>query len=81
MSLSPTYGPYASGPASLARHRNPLQRLGDAVLNSVIRPLALIRDRAKLREELAVLDHRERKDLGISDLDTFIAGWRPDQRA
>lgn len=69
MSLSPTYGPSVSTPIPLAGF---WRRLGDAV--------ALAHARAKLREELAVLDHRELKDIGVTDLDTFVAGWIPGRR-
>ena len=80
MSLSPTYSSGASAPAPLAPPLNPLRRLGDAVLNALLRPLVERHQRAMLHAELSALDHRERKDIGIADLDTFVAGWRPDQR-
>ena len=64
----------------MARQRNPLQRMGSALFHALLRPLAERHERAMLHAELSALDHRERKDIGITDLDTFVAGWRPDQR-
>ncbi|KIL98343.1 hypothetical protein CCC_03626 [Paramagnetospirillum magnetotacticum MS-1] len=43
----------------------------------VMAPLSLHLERARLRDELASLDHRELKDIGISNIDSFVAGWRP----
>lgn len=75
MSLSPTLRPCASSPVSEGRT---LLGLVASVLDSrLLAPLALRLERARLRDELAGLDHRELKDIGISDVDSFVAGWRP----
>ncbi|MBI3446752.1 MAG: DUF1127 domain-containing protein [Magnetospirillum sp.] len=73
MPLSPTYG---FGTVSLMGLRSVWQHLCDIVAERVV----LARARAQLRQELDSLDHRELKDIGITDVETFIAGWTPDQR-
>ncbi len=77
MSLSPTVRPCA--PHSTAEgHGRTLLGLAASFLDSrIVAPLALHLERARLRDELAVLDHRELKDIGVTDIDTFVAGWRP----
>lgn len=40
-------------------------------------PLAEHRKRIRLNEELSQLDHRELKDLGISDPVSYADRWRP----
>lgn len=77
MSLSPTVRPCA--PHSTAEgHGRTLLGLAASFLDSrIVASLALHLERARLRDELAVLDHRELKDIGVTDIDTFVAGWRP----
>jgi uncharacterized protein YjiS (DUF1127 family) len=75
MSLSPALRPCS--PASSEGHgRSFAAQVAGFVENRVLAPLALHFERARLREELVALDHRELKDIGISDIDTFVAGWR-----
>lgn len=75
MSLSPTVRPCTPSPVSEGRT---LLGLAASFLDSrIVAPLALHLERARLRDELAGLDHRELKDIGISDIDSFVAGWRP----
>lgn len=76
MPLSSTASPgsVSHGDASL------LHRLVDGAVTRLIAPIARHVERMRLREELAGLDRRELKDLGISDLETFLVGWKPDSR-
>lgn len=75
MSLSPTVRSCAPSPVSEGRT---LLGLAAGFLDSrIVAPLALRLERSRLRDELVELDHRELKDIGISDVDSFVAGWRP----
>ncbi|ARJ65763.1 hypothetical protein WV31_08885 [Magnetospirillum sp. ME-1] len=75
MSLSPTIRPCASSSGSEGRS---LLGLAASFLDRrIVAPLALRFERTRLRDELAGLDHRELKDIGITDVDSFVAGWRP----
>lgn len=71
MPLSPTLGPAAASHAAASL----LHRLLDGAVARFVAPIALHVERLRLREELTGLDHRELKDLGISDLETFLVGW------
>lgn len=73
MPLSPTVGPASISHAAAAL----LHRLVDGAVARLVAPVALHVERLRLREELSGLDHRELKDLGISDLETFLVGWNP----
>ncbi|WP_041041569.1 DUF1127 domain-containing protein [Paramagnetospirillum magnetotacticum] len=75
MSLSPTIQPCAPAPASDGR--SVLGTILEILESRVMAPLSLHLERARLRDELASLDHRELKDIGISNIDSFVAGWRP----
>lgn len=75
MSLSPTVRPCASSP--LSEGRTLLGLAAGFLGRRIVAPLALRFERARLRDELVELDHRELKDIGISNVDSFVAGWRP----
>lgn len=75
MSLSPTLQP--SAPAQVSAGRTLLGRVAGFLDSRIVAPLALHLERARLRDELAELDHRELKDIGVSDIDSFVAKWRP----
>lgn len=71
----------AAGSASIAHGAALLlHRLVEGAHARLIAPVALHVERLRLREELAGLDHRELRDLGISDLETFLVGWTPPSR-
>ncbi|BAE51554.1 hypothetical protein amb2750 [Paramagnetospirillum magneticum AMB-1] len=74
MSLSPTVQPCA--PAPVSDGRSVLGLIAELVDSRIIAPLARHMERARLRDELVELDHRELKDIGVSDVDSFVAGWR-----
>lgn len=77
MSLSPTFRPVAPH-GSLEGQGHSLSGWALKALDRwILLPLALRSERTRLREELAGLDHRELKDIGISHIDTFVAGWSP----
>lgn len=75
MSLSPTFRSCAPTPVS--EGRTFLGLVAGFLDSRIAAPLALRLERARLRDELSALDHRELKDIGISDIDSFVAGWRP----
>ncbi len=74
MSLSPAVQPCA--PHSTVESHGLLSLAARFFDSRVIAPLAAHFERVRLRDELSALDHRELKDIGISDLDSFVAGWR-----
>ncbi|WP_096702038.1 DUF1127 domain-containing protein [Magnetospirillum sp. 15-1] len=76
MSLSPTVRPCAPHSSAEGHGRTLLGLAADFLDSRIVAPLALHFERARLRDELVGLDHRELKDIGISDVDTFVAGWR-----
>lgn len=75
MPLSPALRP-CSPTSTEGQGRSFAAQAAGFVENRILAPLALHFERIRLREELVALDHRELKDLGISDVDTFVAGWR-----
>ncbi|EME67996.1 hypothetical protein H261_20664 [Paramagnetospirillum caucaseum] len=75
MSLSPTIRPCSPSPASDGRSL--LGLAVDFLDSRIVAPLAVHFERARLREELYGLDHRELKDIGVYDIDSFVAGWNP----
>ncbi len=79
MSLSPTFGPCASGPAPRAQHQGFGQAVAAFIVHKIIRPLELVAARRALRAELDGLDPRTLRDLGINEagIDGFVATWRP----
>lgn len=78
MAVSHSVNPGIAG--AVSRAGSLLHRVMDGVTTHVVAPVTLHVERLRLREELVALDHRELKDIGISDLDTFVAGWRPGNR-
>ncbi len=77
MSLSPTFRPAAPHGSMEGQGRSLLAWAADTLDRLVIAPLALRLERMRLRDELAGLDHRELKDIGISHIDSFVANWSP----
>lgn len=79
MSLSPTFGPRASGPASRVQHSGLGQAVAAFVAERIVLPLERATARRALRQELDALDYRALRDLGINEagLDGFVATWSP----
>jgi uncharacterized protein YjiS (DUF1127 family) len=75
MPLSPTLRPCA--PTPISDGRSFLGLMAEFLDSRIVAPLALHMERERLRGELATLDRRELKDIGISHIDSFVAGWRP----
>lgn len=86
--LSPAMRPCSPGPvcgpAPVPRlpRKSGWQRVGDFLDRNVVAPIRCWRERETLYAELCRLDHRERKDLGISegDIPMLVAGWKPRRR-
>ncbi len=77
MSLSPTIRPAAPHGSIEGHGRSLLGLVADTLDRMIVVPLALHLERMRLRDELADLDPRELKDIGVSHIDSFVAGWTP----
>lgn len=77
MSLSPTFRPAASHDSRDGHSHSLLGWAAGTLDRLVVAPLVLHIERMRLRHELVKLDHRELKDIGISHIDSFVAGWTP----
>jgi hypothetical protein len=75
MPISPTLG--SGSPAAEGHGHGILGAVTGFLDAHIVAPIALQLERARLRDELTRLDHRELKDLNISDPVSFADRWRP----
>lgn len=72
------------GPAPVPRlpAQSPFARLAGFVRARLVKPVCDWRARERLYQEMSSLDHRELRDLGLTeyDVDSFVRSWRPGQR-
>ncbi|CAA7616062.1 conserved hypothetical protein [Magnetospirillum sp. LM-5] len=85
MSLSPAFGPCAPnpvcGPSPVPRRpaTSLWQQAVSFLEDTVVRPVQDRIARDRLQSEMAGLDHRELKDLGLSEDEVpyFVNQWKP----